>query len=333
LAEPEVKIRRVPSIDEGDADYGRARWRYEDDETVDLAPYILKLRERWRTILTAAATTAAVTALMTGFALPKWYRADAVIRPIATPAVESRIAGFLGGLGGVGASGGLNGLAASIGGGGSSDAEEYTAILRGFQFNISLSQRHHLPDDLLKSSSGLLGMLAFRASTDPKWKIYRTLAKRFDCEYSVKTGNITLNFITRNRKEAEIILGYYIDDLRHLLRTREVGSASSAIDSLEEEANGTPDSLLRSELYDLVAKQVQRKKIAQVEADFAFRVLDPPAASDQPYRPMIVLDTFLAGMLAGFAACLMILAKNASVSNGAEPAGKLTAESLRAEKR
>jgi len=79
LDEPEVKIRRVPSIDEGDADHGRARWRYEDDDTVDLAPYILKLRERWRTILSAAVAAYAVTALITGFVLPKWYRASAVI--------------------------------------------------------------------------------------------------------------------------------------------------------------------------------------------------------------------------------------------------------------
>jgi hypothetical protein len=38
---------------------------------------------------------------------------------------------------------------------------------------------------------------------------------------------------------------------------------------------------------------VQRKKMAQVEADFAFRVLDPPAASDKYYRPTVLLDCLL----------------------------------------
>jgi hypothetical protein len=334
LVEPEVKIRRVPYADEGDTDHGRGRWHYEDDDTVDLAPYILKLSDRWRTIVSAAVMAAAMTAVVTGFVLPKWYRASAVIRPISTPAVESRISGLLGGLGGGGPGiGGLSGLAASIGAGSSSDAEEYIAVLHGFQFNVTLSQRHHLSDELLKSSSGFLSALAFWAGKEPSWKIYRILAKRFDCEYSIKTGDITLNFMARNREDAEKILSYYIDDLRDLLRAREISGASSAIDSLKDEAKSTPDSLLRSQLYDLVARQVQRKKIAQVEADFAFRVLDPPAASDQPYRPMVPLDMLLAAMLAAFATCFIILGKNSSAPDSAEPAAKLTADSLRADRR
>jgi hypothetical protein len=295
LAEPEVKIRRVPSIDEGDADYGRARWRYEDDDTVDLTPYILKLRERWRTIASAAVTAAAVTAVVMGFVLPKWYRATAVIRPISTPAVESRISGFLGGLGG-GFGGGLGGLAASLGAGGDSDAEEYIAILQGFQFNVSLAEHYRLSAELLKP--GLLGFLHASKPKDLNWAMYRVLKKRLDYDYSIKTGNITLSFEARDRRDAEKILGYYIHDLRDLLREREISGASSAIASLEAEAKVTPDAVLRSELYELVAKQVQRMKMAQVEADFAFRVLDPPAASDKPHSPWVLADCMLAAFLA-----------------------------------
>lgn len=326
LAEPEIKIRRALHADEGDADHERLQWRYEDDHTVDLGPYIFALRKRWRTIAGCAFSAAAVTAIIAGFVLHKWYRATAVIRPISTPAVESRIAGFLGGLGG-GFGGGLGGLAASLGAGGNSDAEEYIAILQGFQFNVSLAERHHLSQELLKP--GLLGLLYAPKPKDPDWAIYRVLEKRFDCDYSIKTGNITLHFQAHDQRGAEKILGYYVDDLRGLLRTREISGASSAIDSLEAEARTTPDAVLRSELYDLIAKQVQRKKMAQVEADFAFRVLDPPAASDKPYRPNVVLDMFLAGMLVMFLTCIVILLKNNSTSVMAEPATKLTVDSVR----
>ena len=301
LTEPEVKIRRVPNVDEGEAEHARVRWRYEDDDTVDLAPYIIKLRERWRTIASAAVTASAVTALITGFVLPKWYRASAVIRPISTPAVESRISVFLGGLGG-GFGGGLGGLAASLGAGGESDAQEYIAILQGFQFNLSLAERNNLSAELMKP--GWLGFL--HPSSDPHWTIYRVLEKRFDCEYSIKTGNITLYFQARNRAEAQQVLTWYIDDLRSLLRTREISSTSSAIASLEDEARTTPDALLRTVLYDLIAKQVQRRKMAQVEADFAFRVLDPPAASDKPYSPWVLADSILAAFLSLIVAVLWV---------------------------
>lgn len=307
LAEAEIKIRRAPHADEGQADLGRARSHYEDYDTVDLAPYILKLRERWRTIASAAIAAATMAAVVAGFVLPKWYRASAVIRPISTPAVESRISGLLGGLGG-GFGGGLGGLAASLGAGSTSDAEEYIAILQGFQFNLSLVERNNLSAELLKP--GWLDFL--HSSGDPHWTIYRALEKRFDCEYSVKTGNITLYFQARNRAQAQQVLTCYIDDLRSLLRTREISSTSSAIASLEDEAKTTPDALLRTVLYDLIAKQVQRRKMAQVEADFAFRVLDPAAASDKPYSPWVLVDSTLAMFLSLIVSVLWVAARDGS---------------------
>ena len=297
LAGPEIKIRRAPRADEREAEHEGMRWRYEDDYTVDLAPYIHALRRRFWTVTSAAVAAAIMAALVAGFVLPKWYRAAAVIRPIATPAVESRIAGVMGGLGG---GLGLSGLAASLGaGGGDSDAEEYIAILQGFQFDVNLAERHHLSKELLKP--GFLSFLHSSKIGDPSWAVYRVLEKRFECDYSIKTGNITLYFQSHNRSDAENILSYYIQDLRDLLRAREIAGASSAIDSLEEEANSTPDSLLRSQLYELVARQIERKKMAQVEADFAFRVLDPPAASDKPYRPSVLLDSVVAALLTALA--------------------------------
>jgi hypothetical protein len=291
VPEPEFRIRRTAPLDRSRADNGRTPWQYDDDEVVDLTPYIHAIASRWRTIVAAAISAGAITAVITGLMLPKWYRAAAIIRPISTPAIENRITGVIGALGG----GGLGGLAASLGASGGNDAEEYIAILQGFQFNVDLARDHQLSDELLKP--GLLGFLLGSKPKDPKWAIYRALQKRFDCDYSIKTGNITLDFQAENRADAERILEYYIDDLHELLRTREVKGTSSAIESLEEEARSTPDPMLRAELYDLVAKQVQRKKMAEVEADFAFRVLDPPAASDRPYRPAVLLDSALVGIL------------------------------------
>jgi hypothetical protein len=299
----EIKIRQVPRFDEDETAHERGSWNYEHD-AVDLTPYIRAIRERWRTIMFAACAGAAVTAAITGLALPRWYRATAVIRPIATPAVESRIGGLLGGIGGGLGGAGLGGLAASLGAGGNDDAEEYIAILQGFQFNVALVQRHHLAP-LLKPAQ--LTLLLAEAPADLNWMDYRALKKRFNCEYSIKTGDITLTFEALNRRDAEKVLSYYIDDLRDILRAREISVAAAAAESLETEAQMSPDPVLRSELYELVAKQVQRKKMAQVEADFAFRVLDPPAASDKHYRPTVLLDCLLVFffMLLGMTACVM----------------------------
>ncbi|MGH7878066.1 MAG: Wzz/FepE/Etk N-terminal domain-containing protein, partial [Candidatus Binataceae bacterium] len=197
MAQPDVKIRPAPRFDEDDGGRGRAPGHYEND-TVDLTPYVQAIRRRAWTIALGAVVAAAVTAVITGLLLPRWYRATAVIRPISTPAIESRIAGVLGGLGG-GFAGGLGGLAASLGAGGNNDAEEYIAILEGFQFNVALVERHRLAE-LVKP--GRLSLLFAPNPRDPNWMTYRVLKKRFECEYSIKTGNITLDFQARNRRDA-----------------------------------------------------------------------------------------------------------------------------------
>jgi len=282
------------------------RWQ-EDDEFVDLRPYLAALSARWRPIAAVTILAAVITATTVSLAFPKWYRANAVVRPISTSAVEGRISGLVGGLGG----GGLSGFASLTGSG--NEAEEYVAILHGFRFNVALAERHRLTDELLKP--GLLSFLHSKPK-DPDWAIYRALQKRFDCDYSIKTGNLTLKFEAKSRADAERILGYYIDDLMQLMRTREVRDATSAIESLEAEAVSSPDPVLRAQLYELVAKQVERKKTAQVEADFAFRVLDPPAASDQPSKPRVALDAVVAALL-GFLCAVWLVARTGKPVRGA----------------
>ena len=307
MAESELKLRREPHLEAAAPEPARKRGPYDDD-VVDLAPYLLAVRERWRRIAVAALAAAAGTFLITALVLPKWYRSAAVIRPIATPAIESRIAGVLGGLGG--GLGGLGGIAASLGAGGNNDAEEYIAILRGFHFNVNLAQHHKLSDELLKP--GLISVIFGLKPKDPNWAIYRALEKRFDCNNSTTTGDITLYFEARGRQDANRILGYYIDDLRDLLRQREIDGAAAAIESLKAEAGSTADAVLRTELYQLEAKQVQRKKMAQVEADFAFRLLDAPAASDEPYSPRPALDSVAVALLTVILMSLVVAVRNAA---------------------
>src|SRR5438552_2959532 len=148
MAESDIRLRHVSRRDDATGDRGQAPRQYDDYPVVDLTPYIHAVALQWRSIAGIAVLAAAVSALFSVLVLPKWYRAAAVIRPISTPAVESRIAGMMGGLGG--GLGGLGGLAASLGTGASNDAEEYIAILQGFQFSVGLAERHHLSSELAK---------------------------------------------------------------------------------------------------------------------------------------------------------------------------------------
>ncbi|MGH9344820.1 MAG: hypothetical protein ACRD19_13805 [Terriglobia bacterium] len=131
----------------------------------------------------------------------------------------------------------------------------------------------------------------------PQYALYKILKARFDCDYDRLTGNITLHLLDPNRQESEKILGFYVDALRNKLRQQELKSSGAAISSLEAQARATSDVLLQSQLYELLAHQVQRDKLAQVEADFAFKVIDPPISADKPYTPNAILDSILIGFV------------------------------------
>lgn len=295
---------------------------WDAGEVGDFFPYLLLLQSRWRTIAFTTVVAVLVTALSAGLLMTKWYRATAIIRPRPKSAMQNRVLGMIGS--GVGALGGLGALVGPA----SDEAEEYMTILSSFGFNTALVERHHLGPELLGHGGWwLAGFLQNQnKNQNPdrsrKWRDYRTLTSRFDCEYSSTKGNITLHYLDPDESNAERILGYYVDDLRDKLRYREIQEATEAIDSMKDEASHTSDSLLQLQLYELIANQTQKLKLAQVQTAFAFSVLESPAAPDKPYSPRRLLDCVLAGVLASLVSATLILASHSLAGRQVEMFGK-----------
>ena len=124
------------------------------------------------------------------------------------------------------------------------------------------------------------------------------MLERLRCDYSVKNSSITLSFEDPSRERAQRILGYEIDDLREKLRSREVHNAADAVASLNQRLKMISDTLLLREIYELVATQIQRQQLAEIEADFAFTVLQPPVAPDLPVWPRALINALVGGFTA-----------------------------------
>ncbi|HVN29047.1 MAG TPA: hypothetical protein VMT64_11200, partial [Candidatus Binataceae bacterium] len=116
-------------------------------------------------------------------------------------------------------------------------------------------------------------------------------------DYSIQAHNLGVHFLDTDPIRAQEILQYYLDDLRELQRQEVIKNSAAAIDSLAKEANSTGDSLLRENLYALVARQIQRQKLAEVEADFAFKILEAPVSPDRPYWPRASINCLIMMML------------------------------------
>jgi LPS O-antigen subunit length determinant protein (WzzB/FepE family) len=249
------------------------------------SPLLFLILERWRLIAAVTFVAIVATYILTKTVMTKWYQATATIEPVPEGAVENRVEGGMGGFAG----GGMSSFLMATGM--DSQAQEYLTILRSFTFNTDVAIKHKLVDDLLEDQE--------RPKTERKlrMKLFDILKGRFKVEYSIQAHNLGVHFIDRDPIKAQEILQYYLDDLRESQRQETIQNASAAIQSLEKEAKATGDSLLSQNLYALVARQVQRQKLAEVEADFAFKLLEPPISPDKPYSPRASLNCFIVLLL------------------------------------
>jgi hypothetical protein len=254
------------------------------------------LREQWHVPAFLAALVGIVTFVVTTWLVTPYYQATALIRLVPAQQEVSDfqgIAHLLGGSGLLGsATGGLLGNGAE-----EEQAQEYLAILRSYQFNMEVARHYDLQN---KVEGGRRQMLT-------PWKLYRLMIGRLSCDYDRFSGNFKVAFLDPNPQVAQAILNDYINSLRERVRSYQVSSATSAVKALSDEAQESSDPLLQQKLYELMARQLEREKTAQEQANFAFIVIDAPVVPDEAYSPRRLMDTWLMMLLAAFVGSVYVL--------------------------
>ncbi|MGB8683520.1 MAG: hypothetical protein WCD12_11615 [Candidatus Binatus sp.] len=268
--------------------------------TLQLLYYIDLLRSRWLLIASLTIGIGLGYGLYTKFLTVKWYRAQAIVTPVSPEEGLSMGTGgpsdMVDGLGG--------GIASILEGGGADTvtlAQRYTAIMNSYAFTTGLVEKYHLEHNII-------GVRSPKAPTVTKWSVHTMIADRFSTEYDYKSGNLTLYFLDPSPAEAQRVLGYYLDSLRDKLRNEEVEAGASAAASLEEEVRKSSDALLQTQLYELMARQIQREKIAEVQSDFAFKVVEPPVVPDNYFAPKARHNATIAASITFVLVCTWILA-------------------------
>ncbi len=267
---------------------------------------ILELIRVARVLLRASPLIICVTLIVAGYIgvrekyfSVKWYRAQALITPVSP---DSSLASSVG-------EGTTLGQTSSslmdLFTGGESDnvtiSERYIAIMDSYAFTTDLINRYHLDRRIVKSTNGHVPRIS-------PWKMSQAITGRFQTEYDYKSGNLALYYMDPDPAEAKSILEDYLVSLREKVRSEEVQSAAAAVDSLQDEISKTSDALLQNQLYELVARQIQREKIARVQADFAFKIIEPPVVPDNFYAPQARRDATIAGALTFALMCIAVLA-------------------------
>jgi hypothetical protein len=251
-----------------------------------------------------------LTFTITKFAMTHWYRAQAILRPASQePESSTNLGAILGNI----TSGGTNTSLGNLFGTSASDANEFVAIVTSVDFANQLVSNYNLEPVLLRHQPVISAILWWyygaprHLSTRMR---YRLMNARFSYVYDSNQGNLTFWFEDPDRGEAKRISEAYVDLLRERLRNRYVQTASAGVKALEQQVAKTSDMLLAGQLDQLLAQQLEQVGTAELQANFAFAIIDPPVVPDGPYRPSPLIDSLLASILAPLVAAAWLLARN-----------------------
>ncbi len=279
-----------------------------DDQAVDLGDVLARLwaARSWIIVSVVACAAVFVTA---AFLMQRVYRASTVLTPanIAREGAGAGLSSALGQLGGLAALAGVN-----LGGNGA-DTEEALAVLQSRQFTESfIQERNLMPELFARRWDAKAGRWKDPPGRQP------TLAKAFklfdnrirSIVRDKKTGLVTLQIDWQDREEAADWANDLVGRLNAEMRGRAVRKSVASVGYLEKELDTTTVVPTREAINRLIESQIKERMFANVNLDYAFRVVDRAMApdADDPVKPqkiLMLVEGALLGLGIGIALVLL----------------------------
>jgi uncharacterized protein involved in exopolysaccharide biosynthesis len=266
----------------------------QEEGVLDLAALGTALLSAWKLLLIAALIGGVVAAAIS-LQMTKIYRAQAVVAPVTQgkPGAGGAIGNQLGG---------LAALAGIELGEAASRKEEFLATLSSDGFAREFIETEKLTPVL------------FDAQWDATAGKWRAGEKPPTLASAVKKFNEDVRFVTENRRTGLVTLAVewkspelaaawvnrMIEMVNERLRIQATQEADKSIEYLNRELTRASVVELRQAIYRLIETQVNNAMLANVQREYAFKVIDPAVAPELRIRPKRTLLT-LGGLCVGLA--------------------------------
>jgi uncharacterized protein involved in exopolysaccharide biosynthesis len=278
----------------------------DDRESSDLAELF---RALWagRLWILAGGLLFALGAGVFAFTMTPIYRSSTVLTPADSgKSLSGSLGSALGSLGGLAA---LADLGVSSSG---AATEEALGVLRSRQFTDEfIADRQLMP-------------VLFSKKWDAekrRWKVppddQPTAAKAFkyfdrnirSVTQDKKTGLVTLQIDWEDPQLAAAWANELVKRLNVEMQRRALSQADGSLGYLEKELAGTTTIETRGAINRLIETQINRRMVANVTEEYAFRVVDRAVASDldDKLRPKKSVMIIVGGLLGGTMACVLVL--------------------------
>ncbi len=279
--------------------------KYSDDE-IDLRELFLKLwNKRWVIIAFVILCTAALTTI--AYKMTPIYRATTVVIPAGSSGASG------GGLGAaLGQLGGLASLAGVNVGSGDSEVQEALAVLDSRVFTERfITEKNLLPKLYSKIWDEKTNQWTVEKEAQPTLaKAYAYFDKNIrTVTQDKKTGLVTLTIDWRDRNEAAEWANELVQRLNAEMRARAIEKSEASMGYLDKELKSTAQIGTQEAINRLIEVQVKQRMLANVTAEYSFRVVDKalPSDADDPIKPKKLLMMVAGPFLGGFLGILWVL--------------------------
>lgn len=266
------------------------------ENDLDLIELIRTLLLAWKTIVSAT-ILCTVAAIVYALKVPEAFKAEALLAPVQKE--QTRSSSPFSQFGGLAA---IAGIPIS----GDSEVGQVIATLKSGKFLQAFIERNKLLSALFEDvwdSENQTWLVKSEKDQPSIQKGIALLKSILSVAEDKKNGLITLSIIWKDPDVAAQWANDLVDQLNEQLRNRAIADSKKRIGYLEQELAKTTLQDMRSVLYNLLESEKQKAMLANVNEDFALKVIDPavvPESRAQPNRRLIVLSGGAIGVLFGF---------------------------------
>ncbi len=267
---------------------------YADDDEISLVD-IFKVIARYRWLVLGLILLVSLATTTTAFLLPPQYRADVLVQPVSDADEQDQYAGLLGQLGGIA---GLTGVKMDS----RENKHKSIATLKSRQFTERfIEQEKLLPilfADLWDTDKG-----HWRLDAKDKvptlldaYELFNGKVRRVTEDRM--TGLVTLSISWSDPQLAADWANRMIQAVNTRLRQSVVEDSNKAITYLQAQLKQTSVVELQDVLHRLVESEMKEVILANINEEYAFRVIDPAVMPEKPFSPKIALLAVL-GVISG----------------------------------
>ncbi|NLQ19077.1 LPS O-antigen length regulator [Marinomonas sp. M1K-6] len=293
----------------------------QHDDEIDLKELFLALwKGKW--IIIFSTFVFAVGGVLYALSQPNTYKAEAIL--------ASASAGQGGGLSAMASQfGGLASLAGiSLGGGGTDDKAMALATLQSRQFlnafinkydilvPLMAGEKWHPADDTLiinpelystEQQQWIREVEPGKSPQPTDWEAYKTFKTMLAISEAKDTGLVNLSITHLSPTIAKQWVDWLVIDLNAWVKNNSLSDTRRNISYLEEQIDKTNIADMQSVFYQLIEEQTKKLMLAEVQDEFAFKIIDPAVVPEEKAGPKRALICVLAVLLGGMLGTAIVL--------------------------